>query len=143
MDQKQSSCCIFLDLKEALNTKDKEYLLCKFEYFGFRGRVLTFLKYETISPTRLLEINLPVNEKRCTSRVCTRTFIVSNTNQLSPTTSEGLYHSFVDDTNILYKVSISLQWHSDTLDKVVDLMEIKKLKFKLDKSTAVCFGKTR
>ena len=44
MDRKETSCCVFLDLKEAFDTLDHKIMLAKLKSFDFRGRVFELLK---------------------------------------------------------------------------------------------------
>ena len=145
MDQKQSSCCIFLDLKKAFDTLDHDILLSKLESFGFRGRVLTLLKSYLNNRNRFLQLDsyrswqsvkcgVPQGSVLGLYCFCDISTIFYDMSRL-------VLLFFADDTNIFYNENTSLQSLADMLDKVDDWMRGNKLKCNLDKSTAVCFGK--
>ena len=146
MDQKQSSCCIFLDLTKAFETLDHDILLSKLESFGFRGRVLTLLKSYLNNRKQVLQLDS--YRSSCQSVKCG----VSQGSVLGPLLFllyindlprhvKACTTFFADDTNIFYNENTSLQSLADIHDKVDDWMRSNKLKCNLDKSTAVCFGK--
>ena len=117
MDQKQSSCCIFLDLKKAFDTLDHVILLSKLESFGFRGRVLTLLKSYLNNRKQFLQLDS--YRSSCQSVKCgvpqgsvlgPLLFLLC-INDLPRHVKACIF--FADDTNIFYNENTSLQLLAD------------------------------
>ena len=146
MDQKQSSCSIFLELKKAFDTLDHDILPSKLKSFGFRGRVLTLLKSYLNNRKQFLQLDS--YRSSCQSVKCGvpqgsalgPSLYLLYINDL-PRHVNACITFFADDTNIFSNENTSLQSLADILDKVDEWMRSNKLKSNLDKSTAVCFGK--
>ena len=128
MNQKQSSCCIFLDLKKAF-----DILLSKLKSFGFRGRVLTLLKSYLNNRKQFLQLDS--YRSSCQSVKCGvpqgsvlgPSLFLLCINDL-PRHVKACITFFADDTNIFSNENTSLQSLADILDKVDEWMRSNKLK---------------
>ena len=63
MNNRLSSCGIFIDLKKAFNIEDHEILLRKLDYYGFRGIINIWFSSYLQERTQTTQIGLHISER--------------------------------------------------------------------------------
>ena len=151
-DDKQSSCCIFLDFAKAFDTVDHNILINKLEYYGIKGTALKWFESYLTNRTQKVCINGTFSES------CNVKFGVPQGSVLGPLlfllyindmpNSSNILkiHLFADDTSIFFSHKNLKELESivnNELSKVSDWLIANKLTLNVDKSNFLLISPSR
>ena len=151
-DDKQSSCCIFLDFAKAFDTVDHNILINKLDYYGIRGTALKWFESYLTNRTQKVCINGTFSES------CNVKFGVPQGSVLGPLlfllyindmpNSSNILkiHLFADDTSIFFSHKNLKELESivnNELSKVSDWLIANKLTLNVDKSNFLLISPSR
>ena len=145
MDRKETSCCVFLDLKKAFDTLDHEIMRAKLESSGLRGRVFELLKSYLSDRKQNLHVdglNSLCQSVKCgvpQGSVLGPLLFLLCVNDL-PRCVNAVIMFFADDTNIFHNESNCSRSLPHILRDADVWMKSNKLKCNLEKSKVVFFG---
>ena len=148
IEQKQRSCCIFLDFAKAFDTVNHEILLNKLEYYGIRGLPLSWFKSYLSQRKQCVQLGQSKSELQTIKcgvpqgSVLGPLLFLLYINDIAASSKILDFHLFADDTSIFYShkdIKTLEMTLNNELKNVSDWLIANKLSLNVKKSNVILF----